>query len=77
MSGHTKWADLKHKKDEKQYDFKKRKRKDLVNAMQIAVFSMTDAELDKKLRRELEEAIENVVKAHKDAAALAYTIEKG
>ena len=35
MSGHTKWADIKHKKDEKQYDFKKRKRKDLVNAMQI------------------------------------------
>ena len=76
MSGHTKWADLKHKKDEKQYDFKKRKRKDLVNAMQIVVFSMTDAELDKKLRKELEEAVESVIKAHKDSQSLAYTIAK-
>ncbi len=63
-------------KPEKTYEFKKRKRKDLVNAMQIVVFSMTDAELDKKLRRELEEAIETVVKAHKDTQALAYTIAK-
>ena len=76
MSGHTKWADIKHKKDEKQYDFKKRKRKDLVNAMQITVFSMTDAELDKKLRKDLETAVEYVVKNHKDAQALAYTIAK-
>ena len=45
--------------------------------MQITVFSMTDAELDKKIRKELEEAVENVVKNHKDAKALAYTVEKG
>ncbi len=59
------------------YNFKKKKRKDLINAMQITVFSMTDAELDKKIRKELEEAVENVVKNHKDAKALAYTVEKG
>lgn len=58
------------------YEFKKRKRKDLVNAMQIVVFSLTDAELDKKLRKELEEAVEKVLKNHKDSPALAYSIVK-
>lgn len=60
-----------------EYEFKKKKRKDLINAMQITVYSMTDAELDKKLRKEVEEAIETVLKEHKDSKALAYTIDKG
>ncbi len=89
MVGHKKWSEIKHKSTPEQrdaarknleknleYTFKKRKRKDLINAMQITVYSMTDAELDKKLRKEVEEAIEAVIKAHKDSQALAYSIVK-
>lgn len=85
MSGHTKWSEIKHKSTPEQrerarknleYTFKKKKRKDLINAMQISVFSMTDAELDKKLRKELEEAVSKVIQEHKDNQALAYTITK-
>lgn len=86
MVGHTKWSEIKHKstpeqrakaREEITYEFKKKKRKDLVNAMHITVFSMTDAELDKKLRKDVEEAIEKVLKEHKDSQALAYTIGRG
>ena len=85
MVGHKKWSEIKHKptpeqrakaREELKYEFKKKKRKDLINAMQIVVFSMTDAELDKKLRKELEDAVQQVIKEHKDSAALAYTIVK-
>jgi hypothetical protein len=44
--------------------------------MQVVVFSMTDAELDKKLRKEVEEAVQKVIKEHKDSSTLAYTIVK-
>ena len=60
----------------KTYKFKKRRRKDLINAMEITVFSMTNAELDKELRKSLEEAIEKALGEHKDSQALAYTISK-
>jgi len=64
-------------KEQPVYEFKRKRRKDLYNAMQITVYSMTDAELDKKLRKEVEEAIEKVLKEHKDSQALAYTVERG
>lgn len=74
MSGHTKWSEINHKN--KEYKFKKRRRKDLINAMEITVFSLTNAELDKQLRKSLEEAIEKTLKEHKDSQSIAYTISK-
>lgn len=83
MSGHSKWSEIKHKnpkflsdKSKIEYEFKKRKRKDLINAMEITVYSLTNAELDTKLRKELEEAVERIIKQHKDSKALAYSIVK-
>jgi tRNA/tmRNA/rRNA uracil-C5-methylase (TrmA/RlmC/RlmD family) len=58
------------------YHFKKRKRKDLINAMQITVYSLTNAELDKTLRKTVEEAVQEAIKQHKDSQALAYSVVK-
>ncbi len=76
MAGHTPWKDIKHKREERTSEFRKRKRKDLINAMQITVYSLTDAELDKELRKTVEEAVSKAIRDHKDNQALAYTVEK-
>jgi len=60
----------------KEYKFKRKKRKDLVNAMQIVVYSLTDHEVDPKLRKEIEDLVSDAIKKNKDSKQLAYTIVK-
>jgi hypothetical protein len=62
--------------ERKEYKFKKKRRKDLVNAMQIVVFSLTDADINPKLRKEIEDLVSGAIKNSKDSQQLAYTIVK-
>ena len=60
----------------KEYKFKRKKRKDIVNAMEIVVFSLTDAEIDPALRKEIEDLVSQAIRDNKDSKQLAYTIVK-
>lgn len=54
MSGHTPWKDIKHKKN--------------ASAVEVVVYSMTGNRLPDGLRKQVEQAVENLVKQHDDVA---------